>query len=135
MLDTKIASALNKIIPNSYFRKKVSLEEQKAQTKDRFLRRRQIAFMIYEYTVLDYADLFALTLQNDDVQEFETRWDEILLSMNKIPTDDVLENLCKYRIRESVLVAKGSRPVPGYDRMQHQRVVQAICKGGRQMLQ
>ena len=31
MLDAKIASALNKIIQNSNFKKKVSLEEQKAQ--------------------------------------------------------------------------------------------------------
>ena len=33
MLDTKIASARNKIIQNSKFKKKVSLEEQKAQKK------------------------------------------------------------------------------------------------------
>ena len=60
---------LNKIIQNSYF--KVSLEEQKAQKEDRLLRRRQIAFMIYDFfrvtgahdTVLDYADLFSITLR------------------------------------------------------------------------
>ena len=45
VLDAKIASALNKIIQNSKFKKKVSLEEQKAQKEDRFLRGRQIAFM------------------------------------------------------------------------------------------
>ena len=64
MLDARVASALNRIIPNSHFKKKVSLEEQKAQKEDRFLRGRQIAFMIYDYfrvtgahdTVLDYAD-------------------------------------------------------------------------------
>ena len=49
MLDARLASALNKIIQNSYFKKKVSLEEQKAQTEDRFLRGRQIAHMIYDY--------------------------------------------------------------------------------------
>ena len=31
MLDARIGSAMNKIIQNSYFKKKVSLEEQKAQ--------------------------------------------------------------------------------------------------------
>ena len=36
-LDAKMASALNKIIQNSKFKKKVSLEEQKAQTVDRYL--------------------------------------------------------------------------------------------------
>ena len=109
MLDARIASALNKIIQNSHFKKKVSLEEQKVQKEDRFLRGRQIAFMICDYfrvtdahdTVLDYADLFSITLRNDSVQEFDTRWDDISLSMTKIPSDDILANLCKLRICES----------------------------------
>ena len=75
MLDAKIASALNKIIQNSHFKRKVSLEEQKAQEKDRFQRGKQTAFMIYDYfrvtgahdPVLDYAD-FSVTLHDDDVQ-------------------------------------------------------------------
>ena len=44
MLDARLASAMNEIIQNSHFKKKVSLEEQKAQKEDRFLRGRQIAF-------------------------------------------------------------------------------------------
>ena len=109
MLDARIASALNKIIQNSYFKKKVRLEEQKAQKEDRFPRGRQIAFMIYDYfrvtgahdTVLDYADLFSVTLRDDNVREFDTRWDEVLLSMSKIPSNDVLECLYNLRICES----------------------------------
>ena len=73
-----MASTLNKIIQNSYCKNKVSLEEQKAQKEDRFLRGRQIAYMTCECfrvagghdTVLDFADF---TLSNDDVQEFDTR--------------------------------------------------------------
>ena len=34
-------------------------------------------------------------------EDFDTTWDEILLSMTKIPTDDILESLHKLRIRES----------------------------------
>ena len=49
VLDAKIASALNSIIHNSHFKRRVSLEEQKAQKQDRFLRGRQIAYLIYEY--------------------------------------------------------------------------------------
>ena len=82
MLDRRIASALNKIIQNSYFKKKVSLEEQKAQKEDRFVRGRQIACTICDYfrvvgahdTVLDYAYLFSVTLRNGNDQEFDTRW-------------------------------------------------------------
>ena len=109
MRDAKTASALNKIIQNSHFKKKVSLEEQKAQKEDRFLRATQIAFMIYDYfratgahdTVLDYADLFSITLRNDNVQEFDTRWDVFFLSMTKIPSDDILDSPYKSRIHES----------------------------------
>ena len=62
--------------------------------------------MIYDYfrvtdTVLDYADLFFITLHNDNVQDFDTSWDEILLSMTKIPSDGVLVSLYKFRIRVS----------------------------------
>ena len=86
MLDAKIASALNKIIQNSQFKKKVSLEEQKAQKEDQFLRGRQIAFIFYDYfrvtgahdTVLDYADLFSVTLHDDNIQEFDARWEDSL---------------------------------------------------------
>ena len=109
MLDAKIASALNKIIQNCHFKKKVSLEEQKAQKEDWVLRGRQIAFMIYDYfrvtgahdTVLDYADLFSVTLHDDNVQEFGARWDEVLLAMSKMPSDDILESLFKLWIRLS----------------------------------
>ena len=109
VLDARIASALNKIIHNSNFKRRVSLEEQKAQKQDRFLRGRQIAYLIYEYfrvtgandSVENYADLFTIALRNDDILEFDSKWDGILLSMTKIPPDDILEGLYKLRIRES----------------------------------
>ena len=108
-LDTRIASALNKIIHHTRFKKKVSLDEQKAHKEDRFLCGRQIAYLIYEYfrvtgandSVENYADLFTIGLRNDDIQEFDSKWDGILLSMTKIPPDDILEGLYKLRIRES----------------------------------
>ena len=65
--------------------------------------------MIYEYfwvtgahdSVEDYAELFTISLRNDDIQEFGAKWDEILLSITEIPSDDILEGLYKSRIRES----------------------------------
>ena len=38
-----------KVNTKPYFKKRVNLEEQKAQMRDRFLRGRQVAYMIYEY--------------------------------------------------------------------------------------
>ena len=96
LLDARIASALNKIIQNTLFKTKVSLEEMKAQKENRFHRGRQIVYLIYEYfrvtgandSVENYADLFTVALRNDDIQEF-------------VPHDDILEGLYKLRIRES----------------------------------
>ena len=109
VFDARIASALNRIIHNSHFKRWISPEEQKAQKEDRFLRGRQNAYLIYEYfwvtgandSVENYADQFTIALQNDDIQEFDSKWDRILLSMTKIPSDDILEGLLTLRIRES----------------------------------
>ena len=46
VLDAKIASALNRIIHNSQFKRRVRLEEQESQKQDRFLHGRQIAYLI-----------------------------------------------------------------------------------------
>ena len=81
VLDAKTAPALNSIIHNSHFKRRVSLEEQKAQKEDRFLRGRQIAYLIYEYfrvagandSVENYADLFTFALRNDENQEFDSK--------------------------------------------------------------
>ena len=87
VLDAKNASALNRIIHNTQFKRRISLEEQKAQKQDRFLRGRQIAYLIYEYfrvtgandSVENYADLFTIGLRNDDIQDFDSKWDEIFI--------------------------------------------------------
>ena len=122
VLDAKIASALNRIIHNTKFKRKVSLEEQKAQKEDRLLRGRQIAYVIWEYfrvtgandSVENYADLFTISLRNDDIQEFDSNWDGILLSMTKIPSDDILEGVYKLRTRES---EKQKKAGPNYHRL------------------
>ena len=99
VLDARIASALNKIIHNSHFKRRISLEERKAQKQDRFL--------IYDYfrvtgahdSAENYADLFTISPQNEDIQEFDSKWDGILLSLTHIQLDDILEGLFKLRIR------------------------------------
>ena len=80
MLDVMIASALKKIL-NSHiqFLKRICVEEQRAQKYDRFLRGRQISYMICEHfhahpelmnRYKGLSDLFTFRLQNDDVQDF-----------------------------------------------------------------
>ena len=93
ILDARIASALNKIIHNSHFKRRISLDEQKAQKQDRVLRGRQIAYLIYEYfrvtgandSVENYADLFTISLRIDDIQEFDSKWDGIFIVYDENP--------------------------------------------------
>ena len=95
-------------IHNAHFKRRISPEEQKAQKQDRFLRGRQIAYMIYDYfrvigshdSVENYADLLNCSPRIDDIQEFDSKWDGILLTMTKIPHDDILEGFNKLRVRD-----------------------------------
>ena len=81
--DAHRASANRLQNKNKQIKRKVSLEEQKVQKEDHFLRGRQIAYLIYEYfrvtgandSVENYADLFTIALRNDDIQEFDSKWD------------------------------------------------------------
>ena len=103
----------------------------------RFLRGRQIAYLIYDQfrvtgandSVENYADLFTISLRNDDIQEFEPKWDGNLLSMTKIPPDDILEGLFKLRTRES---EKLKTVLELYDLEIHQKKKDLIITDWRQ---
>ena len=93
LLDARIASALNRIIHNSHFKRRISLEEQKDQKQDRFLRGRQIAYLIYEYFRVTWSQRFCRKLRrpihclrNDDIQEFDSKWDRIFIVYDENPT-------------------------------------------------
>ena len=83
--------------------------------------------MIYDYfrvagahnTVWDYADLFCVTLRGDNVQEVDTRWDEVLLSMSKIPSDDILESLLREsdQLKTVLEVCDKKISVPNYQKL------------------
>ena len=101
---------LDAMIAHVHFRKRVSVEEQRAQKYDRFFRGRQIAYMIYQHfratgayeAVQGLSDLFNIRLQNDDVQDIDARWDQALLSAREIPTNVILEGLYKSKLQDSV---------------------------------
>ena len=79
------------------------VEEQRTQKHIRFSQGRQIACMIYEYfratgayeAVQGLEDLFTMSLQNDDVQYFDVRWDHALLSVSEMPSNVILEGFFK----------------------------------------
>ena len=111
VLDAMIGSALKKVLnTQSTFRKRVAVEEQRAQKDDRFFRGRQVAYMIYEYfratgaseVEQGLSDLFNIRVQNDDVHDFDVRWDQALLSASDMPSDVILEGLYKSKLKDFV---------------------------------
>ena len=89
---------------------------KRAQKYDRFLRGKQIGYMLNEhlseiYEAVQGLSVFNTRLQNDDVQDFDVRWDQTLLSASETPTEMVLEGFFKSKLRA---VSDGH---PGYPRL------------------
>ena len=101
-LDMMMTAALKKCYDRqTHFRKNISVEEQRAQKNDRFLRGRQIAFVIYDHfrstgsydQIQGLSGLFSIRLENDDIQDFVRRWEQALISANDPPSNKILEGL------------------------------------------
>ena len=75
--------------------------------------------------------LLSVTLRDDNVQEFDARWDEIQLSMTKIPSGDILESLYKLRIRESEQL---KTVLELYDMEIHQKISIPNCQKFKTMV-
>ena len=66
--------------------------------------------MMYEYfratgayeAVQGRSTLFAKSSQNDDVQDFDVRWDHALVSVSEMPSDIILEGLYKSKLENSI---------------------------------
>ena len=102
VLDAKIASALNRIIHNTQFKRKVSLEEPKARKIGPFPSWKTDRLPDLRVLPGHWSQRFCtIVLPNDGIQEFDSKWDGILLSMTKIPSDDILEGLYKLKTRGS----------------------------------
>ena len=54
------------------------------------------------YDVLQgLSGLFTIKLENDDIQDFDLRWEQPLLLTSDPPSDKVLEGLCVSRLQDS----------------------------------
>ena len=108
MLDAKIASAPRKIFSTiRTSERRASVEEQRAQKHDRFLR---VAYMIYDHfratgafdASQGLSDLFNICLHDDDSQDCDTRWDQAASTASEVPPENVLDGFYKMKIRGSV---------------------------------
>ena len=66
---------------------------------DSFAEDRSLCMIYGCFLVTD--DRFSISLEGEDGQEFDSRWDEVSLSIRKVPSDDTLAGLYKMRIRGS----------------------------------
>ena len=108
MLDASIASALRKMIdpPVPLSEEESVLKSSELKKYNRFLRGRSIACMIYGHfqstgacdTAQGLSGLFSICLQDDDVQDFDTRWGQISLGRSEVPPENVLEGLLQEQI-------------------------------------
>ena len=90
--------------------------------------------MIYEHfratdahdAALDLSDLFNVSFQGDDIQDFDTRCDQATLSASEVSKENVLESLYKMKIRgsaqlQTVLAIEQEidrdRAMPSYQRL------------------
>ena len=63
--------------------------KQRAQKDNRFHRERQIAYLVYEYVhptgsydeIQGLSGLGSAKLENDDIQDFDLQWEQLLLTM------------------------------------------------------
>ena len=68
-----------------------------------------MASMIYERfratgayeAVQGLSDLFSIRLHNDDVQDFDVRWEHAVLSAGDLPSYNILEGLYRLKLQES----------------------------------
>ena len=110
VLDARIASALNRIIHNSHFKRRVSLEEQKVPKRGPFPSRKTDRLLDLRVLPGHWSQrfcrelsptylllVFEMTIFRNSIRSGM----EFLLSMTKIPPDDILEGLYKIRMRES----------------------------------
>ena len=104
--DLMMATALKRCYDKqTHFRKKISVEEQRAQKDSRFLRGRQIADLIHEYLrptgsyqIQGLWRLFSIKLENDDIQDFDL---QTLLLTSDPPSDKVLVGLYVSKLQDS----------------------------------
>ena len=78
------------------------VREESRRTVDGLPRGSQIAYMIYDHfqatgasdAAQDLSDLFNVCLHDDDVQDFDTRWDQILLATSGVTSRGMSWKVC-----------------------------------------
>ena len=90
---------------------RVVIQEEAAEREKRFVTRKQVAWMICEYSkasdtyesVLDFNEILKVKWKNDNIQLCNTRWDETIIATKKQTENEILEKLCCRQESEQLL--------------------------------
>ena len=113
-LDFKMSASLWKILKGDMLRKLTT--EERTQTKENpvnVLSGRQIAYHIFEHfslpaaskEQLDVNHLYTLELKNDNLKQFSSKWDEIIIQLPVPPADVWVEPMYRKQLEKSVQFA------------------------------
>ena len=117
-----IASEMKKLHNTHVFRKRASVEDQRAQTYDRFSHERQIAHMIFEHfraigaceAAHGLSQICSVHVCRMRRPQFDVRWDQGSSSASDTPSDVILEGL--YVQLQTVLTLYDQETVRGKSR-------------------
>ena len=111
-LDTKLGSAISEVAKGELGRR-LTLATEWEDKEGNNVTGRQLLKVVYEYyktdesagILYDLSDLMSVKIKGDNpgwrqLQDFRDTWDETLAGMEKEPTDDILEQMFRDKIKE-----------------------------------
>ena len=111
-LDAKLLSALTNILTGDFARKVDTYKETEA-TNHRYVRGRQVLFMMHEHfstnikhgATYSLQDLFSVKLKGDNLRGFISNWDQVMAGIPKVPEISILETLFFNQVKNSKAIA------------------------------
>ena len=111
-LDAKLLSALTNILTGDFARKVDTYKETEA-TNHRYVRGRQVLFMMHEYfstnikhgATYSLQDLFSVKMKGENLRGFISNWDQVMAGIPKVPETSILETLFFNQVKNSKAIA------------------------------
>ena len=136
-LDAKLLSALTNILTGDFARKVDTYKETEA-TNHRYVRSRQVLFMMHEHfstnikhgATYSLQDLFSVKLKGDNLRGFISNWDQVMAGIPKVPEINILETLFFNQLKNSKAIAHDlqeyHRAEEGTDKKSYDFLVTAV---------
>ena len=111
-LDAKLLSAVTNILTGDFARKVDTYKETEA-AQGRYVRGRQVLFMLHEFLSTNikhgatYAlqDLFSVKLKGENLRAFIANWDQVIAGIKNVPDETVLETLFFNQVKNNRSIA------------------------------